>query len=78
MRAKFYVETVADHASGANSVLLQPVLQNSEENKTFWQATPGGKLEMYITNPNAKSFFEAGKEYYIDITPVIPCGDSTK
>ncbi|MHC5615126.1 MAG: hypothetical protein ACYTXA_30145 [Nostoc sp.] len=69
MRAKFRVETVTNHAGGGNSVNLIPVLSGSEENKSFWQATPSGKLDMYINNPNAAEFFKAGVEYYIDFTP---------
>ncbi|MBW4678000.1 MAG: hypothetical protein KME52_29620 [Desmonostoc geniculatum HA4340-LM1] len=71
MRAKFRVENITHHASGGNSVNLTPVLSGSEENKSFWQSTPSGKLEMYINNPNARTFFEPGAEYYIDFTQVV-------
>lgn len=70
VRAKFLVESVTTHAGGGNTVNLRPVTTGSEENKNFWQATPNGKLEMYINNPNASSFFTAGDEYYLDFTPV--------
>ncbi|MEH2068904.1 MAG: hypothetical protein V7K47_12210 [Nostoc sp.] len=69
MRAKFLAESVNNLASGNTIVNLAPVLKSSEENKSFWQATPNGKLEMCVTNPKAKEFFEAGKEYYLDFTP---------
>lgn len=74
MRAKFLVETVTNHASGSTSVTLTPVMRGTEENKAFWQATPIGKLEMCITNPYAREFFDAGNEYYIDF--VLATGDS--
>jgi hypothetical protein len=38
------------------------------ENKLFWQATPSGKLEMQMVNPEAWSQFEMGKCYYLDFT----------
>lgn len=69
MRAKFLAESVTNHASGNTVVNLAPVMRNTEENKSFWEATPNGKLEMCITNPNAKDFFVAGTEYYLDFTP---------
>lgn len=32
---------------------------------SFWKATPSGKLEMRIDNPEAGEFFEAGAKYEI-------------
>ena len=37
------------------------------ENKKFWDATPGGELSMYVSNPDGW-IFEEGKEYYLDFT----------
>lgn len=37
------------------------------ENKLFWDATPSGKLEMAVVNPEAWQQFELGKEYYLDL-----------
>lgn len=39
------------------------------ENKKFWDATPSGNLEMWVTNRDAADFFELGAEYYLDFTP---------
>jgi len=36
------------------------------ENKKFWEATPSGKIELNIVNPEAVKEFELLKEYYID------------
>jgi hypothetical protein len=72
MRAKFLVESVTNHAGGGNTVNLRPVNTGSEENKSFWQYTPSGKLEMFINNPNAANFFQPGAEYYLDFTQVQP------
>lgn len=71
MRAKFHTESVTNYAGGNTSVVLSPVSKGaSDENTQFWQYTPSGKLEMFITNPSATQFFEPGKDYYLDFTPV--------
>lgn len=46
-----------------------PVYGNGEENKSYSEATPSGRIELTITNKNAFGFFVEGKEYYVDITP---------
>lgn len=64
VRAKF--ECTKNDGS---DVELQPVVAGSpEENKAFWKATPSGKLEMWVSNPDAADFFEVGEEYYLDFT----------
>lgn len=50
-------------------VLLLAVTTGSEENKSFWNATPAGSISLSITNPEAVNQFEVGKEYYVDFTP---------
>ncbi len=66
IRAKFNVAEIAKYGNGGGTkVTLFPVMGQSEENKAFWQATPSGKIEMHISNPDA--VFEFG-EYYIDFT----------
>lgn len=37
------------------------------EDQRYAKATPWGKLELNVDNPNAA--FEPGKAYYLDITP---------
>lgn len=32
----------------------------------FWEATPGGRLEINIANEAAAAFFTPGKEYFLD------------
>jgi hypothetical protein len=67
-RCKFKCESKTIFASGA-SVILNPVVSGSEENKTFYQYTPGGQLKLEIVNNEVAKQFEPGKEYYIDISP---------
>jgi hypothetical protein len=40
----------------------------THENTKFWNASPGGKLELNSINPEVAKFFEIGKEYYLDFT----------
>lgn len=74
VRAKFYCASKTEQSSPGStqkqeSVILQPVINGSEENKQFYQYTPSGKLELSIMNPTAASQFQVGKEYYVDFTP---------
>lgn len=42
----------------------------ADENKLFWDASPGGKFEINCVNEAAVQSLELGKEYYFDIHPV--------
>ncbi|UYD38972.1 hypothetical protein [Tolypothrix sp. PCC 7601] len=70
MRAKFIIESVNHHLDKSVSIKSRPVLDGSEENKSFSKYTPYGNLEMKIDNPNAVDFFIPGAEYYLDFTKV--------
>jgi hypothetical protein len=43
------------------------VADDSETNKAWSEATPAGQLTMTISNPGAQGFFQAGKEYIVEI-----------
>ena len=76
VRAKFVVKEVTRKIDGG-TVALFPVCRG-DENKSWSQATPGGKIEMSILNDAAVEWFEqiivdarAGKgkpEVYVDFT----------
>ncbi len=74
-RCKFSCYSVKHQIYGGKTVSVEaglgPVYSAdlTSENRKFWEATPSGKLELTINNPAAFECFEAGKEYYIDITP---------
>lgn len=53
------------------TIKMSPVWQAApnDENSKFWDATPVGKLELGMINPEAHKQFELGKEYYVDFTP---------
>lgn len=65
-RAKFQCNSVTQNENGSSQVSLSPVTSGSEENKSFWNETPAGAIELSITNPEA--IFEEGAEYYVDFT----------
>ncbi|MGM0882617.1 MAG: hypothetical protein ACQEXQ_16440 [Bacillota bacterium] len=74
VRAKFYCAEKREHANHVNTekmetVVLQPIMNGSEENKRFYKYSPSGKIELCIMNPEAAKQFEVGKSYYVDFTP---------
>lgn len=58
-------------------VKLAPVMSKSKaggyekdhENKTFYDATPGGEIELTGLREQAAQHFLPGQAYYIDFTP---------
>lgn len=81
MRAKFRVSRLSKYigskpkAGGGwdeailDSVELGAVTGQSGENQQFFLATPVGRIELSVTNPDAVGFFQPGKSYYVDFTP---------
>ncbi len=69
VRAKFTVESTTKRENGCNSVSLYPVTGGSDENKSFFKYTPGGKITMDVVNDDTASKFVVGKSYYVDFTP---------
>ncbi|MGF1989104.1 MAG: hypothetical protein RMY62_014695 [Nostoc sp. ZfuVER08] len=73
IRAKFTCQqNTLDHETQTATVILHPVTANppSKENLAFWNATPAGKIELQITNPEASAQFSVGTVYYVDFTAV--------
>lgn len=70
IRAKFYCNSVENETGTSEMAKLSAVYgsteADNEENNQFSEATPYGKMEMQIDNPDAMGFFEEGKEYYLD------------
>ena len=64
VRCKMKCSQTGHKDDGTHSVEMYPVTGGSEENEQFFKWTPGGKLELCVLN---RQYFEAGKEYYIDI-----------
>jgi hypothetical protein len=84
VRAKFIITTLApnmssDQGAVTGTVKLSPVMAKwdaekkayeDNENKDFWTATPGGLIELNLSNPVAFAFFQRGigKAIYVDFT----------
>lgn len=69
IRAKFVVQQIARSTYG-HSVRLSPVTSGSEENRSFFQATPGGQIELTVVKKETVDLFgEPGDEFYVDFTP---------
>lgn len=73
MKAKFKVDNVTLREGGETLILI-PVSSgkygpNGEnEDCEFARYTPGGKIELYITNPALFGKFKPGDAYYVDFT----------
>lgn len=65
VRAKFVVNYKSEDGK---HIVLSPVYSGSEENKQFFEATPGGNIQLYVVNKDASDQFIVGHEYYIDFT----------
>ncbi|MFZ3171939.1 MAG: hypothetical protein WA118_08170 [Carboxydocellales bacterium] len=71
VRAKFVVDRISKIRFGHHEIAMSPVVSGSEENKKFWQYTPGGEIKVNCVNTDAVEQFEVGKEYYVDFSPAI-------
>jgi len=72
VRCKFRCESKTENKNNNGyDLVLVPVSCGSEENKNFFNYTPYGELRFGTVNKEAAKQIEIGKEYYIDITPVI-------
>lgn len=70
VRAKFVCTGIQDYPENEQkNVMFSPVINGSEENKSFSKYTPGGNLNLIISyETQASDFFEDRKEYYLDFT----------
>lgn len=74
VRAKVTVE----QQSGGKVVMTpvyEPDAAKDTENARFTKATPSGRIELGIDNPDAMKFFKPGKSYYVDFTEVTPANE---
>lgn len=72
IRAKFEVVNVQQHdAAGQATVTLEPRYDEAiPEDQRFCEATPWGKLEMFINNPVVIQALQTGQKFYLDLVPV--------
>jgi hypothetical protein len=74
VQARFFV-TAIEHAHVPApgvfaTVKLAPVY--GEANRPWSAATPQGRIEMSITNPDAVEAFDLGKTYRVEFSPDLP------
>lgn len=55
--ARFHVSSLTQHQGGTHSVVLTPDYANGA-NKEWSKATPTGKIELGLTNPDAVATFQ--------------------
>lgn len=76
VRAKFKVQSITEtkHWDSAKpnmfTITMNPVSSGSEENKSFFEATPSGEIKMTVTNGVGKQF-PVGTEFYVDFTSAV-------
>lgn len=74
--AKFTCASVTDYG-GSEEVKFHAA--HGPGNESWSKATPGGNLQVSISNPAARGQFEPGKSYLLTIdaatVPVSPLGD---
>lgn len=68
-RSKFKCTEVTDRGNEDRSYIFEAVYSDDPKNPNneFFKFTPAGKLTLSCLNPAVR--FEAGKEYFLDITP---------
>jgi hypothetical protein len=76
LRAKFLVEDRQetfgnDDQKVSENISMRPVYSDdpASENGQFWNATPSGSIQLFITNPDAFDKLIAGDEFYVDFSP---------
>lgn len=67
VRTKFNVSELTKYGNGGGGrVTLNAVTKDSDENKEFWELTPGGTISLHIDNQEAFEQFEEMGEFYVD------------
>lgn len=84
VRAKFMLQEITESGYGYTSAQGEYVTSKNAgkrlvfapqydttipEDQRFAQATPSGRFEMTVDNPQALAQFEIGRQYYVDFTP---------
>ena len=73
-RCKFTVQKVEGDPASGNGAVIEMTTQYDEaltkEDRAFSVYTPWGEMKFNVANPALTKFFEEGKSYYVDITPV--------
>lgn len=77
-RCKVRLTSISESYSNGRAVKFVPVTSGSDENKSFYAATPGGQFEMTLSDAAAKNLgldtTGLGHEFYVDFTPAEKTG----
>lgn len=70
VRAKFKVVSSEHSGDGRDiqNINLVAVVDDSDENKTFFKYTPAGSINLGVVNQAAAEFFQVGKELHVDFS----------
>ena len=68
VRAKFQVRQATKEGAD-NRITLDAVISGSPENESFFNATPGGTIDLFVVSGETAKFFKEGQEFYVDFTP---------
>jgi hypothetical protein len=70
VRAKFICQNIVDSPeTEAVTFYFYPVVDGSEENKSFSKFTPAGQLILTVSyETEAHKFFSVNQEYYLDLS----------
>lgn len=66
--AKLLVREITSHGGGAETVTLAMVDCEGIPEERRLQQTPSGLVSLYVDNPEALKFFQAGKEVWLDFS----------
>jgi hypothetical protein len=71
--ARVTLALVQQYGGNMREVTLRPVYSSdkNDPNYSYSHATPSGEIRLTITNPNAFSEFEFGKDYDVVFTEVV-------
>jgi len=76
MRAKFKVTSITQTSHWGRpgaliyTLVLNPVTSGSDENRSFFEATPGGEIKLSVVNETVGEQFPVGTEVYVDFAPI--------
>ena len=75
-RCKMRLISISEAYSKGKAVKFEPVTSGSEENKSFYAATPCGHVEFTLSAVAAEALHldvaALGTEFYMDIAPASP------
>lgn len=69
VRAKMRVERIDPVPNGEAYIHLRPVTSGSEENRAFYNGTPGGACTIGLVSKEVARMFVLNSDYFVDFTP---------